>query len=344
MMKIFNRVFFFVYRIFYRLRRRARLHPYRYMLGTAVVVVIFYVFFISAPFYFPTGAYVSIPPGSSLTSTAQILKDRGVLRSASLFKFLIYISGAQHHITAGEYFFPARNNALSLARRLANGDFEVEPARVRVPEGATANEIGKLLAQDIPDFNVAEFTIKTRGKEGYLFPDTYFFMPGQGVDSILGAFANNFNTHISKIQGQIDSFGKPLSDVIVMASLLEREAPSTNDRRIIAGILWKRIRLGMRSGRCGLPVYHRQKNSFELTKTDLAYNSPYNTYTHTGLPPGPIANPGEDAIVDAITPIETSYLYYLSDKNGTMHYSATYAQHLAAKSKYPRGLMYYRRV
>jgi UPF0755 protein len=161
-------------------------------------------------------------------------------------------------------------------------------------------------------------------------------MPGQDTAAILGAFASNFSKNIAKIQPQIDAFGKPLSDVITMASLLEREAPKTYDRRVIAGILWKRVKLGMPLQVDAVFPYIIGKNSFDLTKNDLKTDSPYNTYTNLGLPPGPIANPSLDAILAAVAPVQTNYLYYLSDSNGTLYYSATYAQHLAAKQKYLR--------
>jgi UPF0755 protein len=301
-----------------------------------VGVLFIYFAFIAAPFQFPAGAYVSIPSGTTLDEAAASLKERNIIRSAYLFEVLVRMAGSQHHLIAGEYFFPGKESVLSVALRLGAGDFEVDPARVRVFEGSTVEEIGALLNKSIPDFDLAAFMREARGKEGYLFPDTYFFMPGQDEHAILGAFANNFATHIAKIQSQIDASGHSLSDVIVMASILEREAASTYDRRVIAGILWKRIKLGMPLQVDAVFPYIIGKNSFDLTRDDLKTESPYNTYVNKGLPPGPIANPGLDAILAAVTPIQTSYVYYLSDNEGVMHYSDTYAQHLAAKQKYLR--------
>jgi UPF0755 protein len=302
----------------------------------AVIAAALYFVFLAAPLSFPNGAYVNIPRGSSLTQSAQILSDRGIIRSQLLFKAFAYLFGSERHVTAGEYYFPRKSNVFAIAMRLGTGDFLVDQASVRIPEGATLEDIAGLLAKNVPDFDRLAFMRDARGKEGYLFPDTYYFMPGEGTDAILGAFANNFSKNIAKIQPQIDSFGKPLSDVIIMASLLEREAPDTYDRRVIAGILWKRIKMGMPLQVDAVFPYIIGKNSFDLTQSDLKTNSPYNTYTNKGLPPGPIANPGLDAILAAVTPIETSYLYYLSDLNGNFHYSATYEQHLAFKNKYLR--------
>lgn len=296
--------------------------------------VLAYVFFISPPLFYPTGAYVHVNSGETLGDAAHALKERGIIRSELLFETLVRVFGSDQDVIAGEYSFPKRENIIAIAKRMASGDFQVEPTRVRVAEGATVEEIGKQLSDSIPGFDLAAFTRQARGKEGYLFPDTYFFMPGQDVDAILGAFANNFSTHIASVQKKIDAFDKPLSEIIIMASLLEREAPTTYDRRVISGILWKRIELGMPLQVDAVFPYIIGKNTFELTRSDLKVDSPYNTYTNKGLPPGAIANPGLDAIVAAVTPIKTDYLYYLSDENGTMHYSVTYSQHLAAKNKY----------
>ena len=323
-----------IYRFFNRVWARVRRRPYLWGGSSFVALVLIYLVFISAPFDFPTGAYINIPAGSSLGQSAQILSDRHIIRSPFLFKVMTYVFGAERHVTAGEYFFPARENLFGVAVRMGEGDFEVDPAKVRIPEGATLDDISKLLSQNVPDFNLAEFTDLSRGKEGYLFPDTYFVMPGEGTEAILGAFQNNFDKNIAKIQPQIDAFGKPLSDVIIMASILEREAPDIDDRRIIAGILWKRISLGMPLQVDAVFPYIIGKNSLQLTNADLQYNSPYNTYIHTGLPPGPISNPGLDSILAAVTTTPTNYLYYLSDRQGNLHYSVTYAQHLAAKDKY----------
>ena len=178
------------------------------------------------------------------------------------------------------------------------------------------------------------FLAAAQGKEGYLFPDTYFFMPGDSTQIILSIFNNGFHVHVLKVQKQIDAFKKPLPDVLTMASLLEKEASDTQSRRIIAGILWRRISIGMPLQVDAVFPYIIGKNSFELTRDDLKINNPYNTYTHKGLPPGPIANPGLDSITAAVTPIPSNYLYYLSDLQGNFHFAATYEQFLIYKHKY----------
>ena len=129
-------------------------------------------------------------------------------------------------------------------------------------------------------------------------------------------------------------FNKPLDDVVVMASLLEKEANEFKDRRKIAGVLWKRLEIGMPLQVDATFVYFLGKNTFELTLADLQTESPYNTYINKGLPPTAIANPGLDSLRAAVTPDENDYFFYLADYDGVTHFSETYAEHLRKKRKY----------
>lgn len=289
---------------------------------------------VSPPPDFPSGAYIPVTQGETLRFAAKDFESRGVVRSATLFELAARALGDDRHFPAGTYYFSAPQNLIQIAIRVMSGDFGTTPARVTVPEGATVQDISKILLEKLPQFNRQEFLAAARGKEGYLFPDTYFFMPGDDTEQILSVFNNGFHVHRIKIQKQIDAFKKPLADVVTMASLLEKEANDTHSRRVIAGILWRRIDLGMPLQVDAVFPYIIGKNSFQLTTEDLQMDSPYNTYTNKGLPPGPISNPGLDSLTSAVTPIKSNYLYYLSDKQGNFHFSATYAEHLRNKAKY----------
>ncbi|MEI7513041.1 MAG: endolytic transglycosylase MltG, partial [bacterium] len=126
------------------------------------------------------------------------------------------------------------------------------------------------------------------------------------------------------------------NEIITMASIIEGEAMKDEDRKIIADILWRRIDIGMMLQVDTTFMYINGKASSEITKADLKINSPYNTYTHKGLPPTPISNPGIEAINSAMFPTANKYLYYLSDKDGVMHYAVTFAEHKKNKEKYLR--------
>jgi len=256
------------------------------------------------------------------------------VRSARTFREVARLLGDDRRIPAGVYYFPTPQNLIEIAIRVTTGDFETTPIRVTVPEGATVEQISRILLQKLPTFDRRAFLSAAEGKEGYLFPDTYFFMPGDSTGTILSVFNNNFNSHLLKAQKQIAAFKKPLPEVLTMASLLEKEASDTRSRRIIAGILWHRIQIGMPLQVDAVFPYIIGKNSFQLTLDDLKTDSPYNTYTNKGLPPSPISNPSLDSITAAVTPIKTDYLFYLSDKQGNFHFAATYQQFLVYKHRY----------
>lgn len=300
-------------------------------LTIGALYIVFLIFF-SAPTTFPAGAYVKVPQGSSLKSIAADFEDRQIVRSGLLLEALTRVLGNPHKIPAGEYFFPNGEDTLSVAIRLITGNYETAAIKVTIPEGSTVQDIARILYEKVPDFDPKGFMDNAR--EGYMFPDTYYIMPGESTESILAIFGNNFRVRTAKIQNEILAFGKPLEEVVIMASLLEKEAAKTQDRRMIAGVLWERIRRGMPLQVDAAFRYVNGKHSFTLTREDLAEDHPYNTYTRKGLPAGPIGNPGLDAILAAVTPIKTNYLYFLSDLDGNFHFSTTYAQHLRYKNQY----------
>ncbi|MDE2071430.1 MAG: endolytic transglycosylase MltG [Patescibacteria group bacterium] len=298
-----------------------RLLPLAFLVGIFIFLAYFFTF--GPPLSFPSGSYLRVEQGQTIAQVAAELKARHIIRSSVLFEGMVRMYGER--VIAGEYFFEGQQGVITVAARIAGGDFEIVPVRVRIPEGATAKDITKLLGQKIPDFDATTFQLMATPKEGHLFPDTYFILPGEDPGLVMTALTTDFNVHIDQASTSIKKFGKPLGDVIIMASLLEKEAADTQSRRIIAGILWHRIQLGMALQVDAVFPYIIGKNSFQLTHDDLKVNSPYNTYIHKGLPPGPIANPSMSSILAAVTPIKTNYLYYLSDRHGNFHYCATYS-------------------
>jgi UPF0755 protein len=146
--------------------------------------------------------------------------------------------------------------------------------------------------------------------------------------------SDNFEKQILSVDFDKSLTSKKLDEIITMASIIEGEAVKDEDRRLITDILWRRIEIGMPLQVDTTFMYINGKSSSELTKADLKINSPYNTYVNKGLPPGPISNPGIEAINAVIFPTANKYLYYLSDKNGDMHYAETFAEHIRNKEKY----------
>jgi UPF0755 protein len=296
-----------------------------------VLLIAFNMLF-TAPGGWGTGVYVTIDEGMPLQHMAQLLEERGVISDAWRFKALIKATGNEGNIPAGMYFFNRTDNMLFVAQQLLAGDFKTSIVRITIPEGSTVRDIGNLLALKLPEFDRAKFV--EGAKEGYMFPDTYFFRPGQSTEAILGVFENNFRVQMQKIQKEIEASGHTLDELVIMASLLEKEAADTQSRRMIAGILWHRIDIDMPLQVDAVFPYIMGKNTYDVTREELRIDSLYNTYRYKGLPVGPIGNPSLDAILAAATPVKTNYVFYLSDSEGKFHYAKTYAQHMVNRQKY----------
>jgi UPF0755 protein len=244
--------------------------------------------------------------------------------------------GGEKKIIAGDYFIKSPENVYTLSKRIILGKYQTISVKITIKEGTSNKEIADVLKKEIINFNSQEFLSKTKDKEGYLFPDTYFFSPKAQIDEIIFKMENNFDFKIQKYQKDILKSKKPLSDIIKMASILEGEAKTTEDRRIVSGILWKRIKMKIPLQVDATFKYINSKGTFDLTLDDLKIDSPYNTYKILGLPKTPINNPGEDAIYASLNPTETDYLYFLTGKDGKMYYSKTFEEHKIKKQKYLR--------
>lgn len=292
--------------------------------------------FVSPPPTFPLNTRVHIEEGSSVSQIGELLREKEIIRFPNLFKILIIIFGSTHGVIAGDYVFHAPQNIFEIVTTLSKGNYGVTLERITIPEGTSVSQIAKRLDTVLINFDVTTFVAVAKPFEGYLFPDTYFWYENATPDLVLTTMRNNFQLQLKKVAADIATFGRPLEDVIIMASLIEEEARTEETRRIIAGILWKRLDKGMSLQVDAVFQYLIGKGSSQLTVDDLALNSPYNTYTHRGLPPGPITNPGLAAIRDTVTPIATPYYFYLSDKNGVMHYATTFEQHKRNIARYLR--------
>jgi UPF0755 protein len=289
---------------------------------------------LSSPASFPTGAYYSVNKGVGLNALADDLKTKNIIKNPFWFKTFSVLFGGTKGIIAGDYFLNNKQNTILIAYKFSRGDFRLTPIKVTIPEGLNIFEIAKIISEKFPQIPEETFRELAKVNEGYLFPDTYFFLPNVLAQDILLEMNRNFNLRIKTLDIEINNFGKPLSDIIKMASIIEKEARTMEARQIIAGILWKRISIGMPLQVDVSFKYINGKVTEDLTLADLKIDSPYNSYLYKGLPPTPIANPGLDSIKATIKPIKTDYLYFLSDKNGEMYYAKDYAGHLHNKELY----------
>ncbi len=303
-----------------------------------LLVIVFGIFSLrsifTTPKDFPLGSRVVIAQGQSLGSIADTLAHAHIINSSIWFKLAVTFSSGERTIKAGEYLFDAPLDTLHVIGKLTRGEYGFSLVKVTIPEGYSVHQIAGTLSSKLDTFPTEDFIANAKDKEGYLFPETYTFATNEKPAAIIEAMSEQFVKKTQPLTEDILKSGHPLADIITMASLLEEEAKTTESRAIVSGILWNRIALGMPLQVDASFLYVNGKNTYELTREDLNISSPYNTYKNKGLPPTPISNPGLDSILAAIHPKKTPYLYYLSERDGTMHYAKTYAEHLKNKALY----------
>ncbi len=301
-------------------------------LGTLALLA--WLFVIQPPRDFPIDQLVSVPQGETLSRIGEILEESNVVRSKHAFQIIMTILGRARIAQAGDYIFKEPKDLLSIARAMSVGAFGLEPVRIRVPEGATVAEISRIFSTRLQRFSAESFIAQGRPMEGYLFPDTYYFLPNADERIVLQTLRQRFDTQVASIGPEILASGKTLEDIVIIASILEREAYDSDDRRLIAGVIDNRLKRNMPLQVDAVFAYTLGKGTFELTVADLTRDDPYNTYVRKGLPPTPIGSPSLDALRAAAEPAGNKYIYFLADKRGVTHFCETYSCHLANKERY----------
>lgn len=294
-----------------------------------------FLFATTAPSNFPDGESIfTVSPGQSLKSVGTELVNNHYIKSRVLFSSFVTFYGSEKVLPPGDYFFDHPVSVFTIARQIAFGTHNLKPIKITIPEGDSVLEIGAILSQKISNFDSKLFLANAKQYEGYLFPETYFIYSKTNPDDIINEMRAMFNTKTATLLA-IDSLGiHTKKEIVIMASIIEKEARGVNDRNIISSILWNRLAQGMRLQVDATVAYAVGNPNGTLKKSDFQVDSPFNTYLHKGLPPAPISNPGLDALTAALKSSPTPYLYYLHDKNGTIHYAKTYAEHLANIRKY----------
>jgi len=274
-----------------------------------------------------------ISRGDSIFQIASHLKAEGLIRSKIRFLWPLFWSGDYKRIKAGKYLMEPDSSVSKITKLLIAG--QTAPSTITIIPGTTINGIVRVLSRAgfkqtedflklaLPDFS-ASGTAKL-GLEGYLYPDTYQITSDQKPEQIIKMLVDNFNRHFPEDLFQKQT-GKVRSrqDVVIMASLLEKEVETFADKKIAAGILWKRLDND-------LPLQLDSTLSYFLTPPK---NFSYNTYKYSGLPFGPIGNPTAESLRAALEPTPTDYWYFLSAKDRKIIYSRTLGEHLINKAKY----------
>ncbi len=299
-----------------------------------VSCLLFFVYYIFAPSSFPQKSFLKVEQGTSIFKLTQDAEALHLVRSARVLQIAIILFHGEHSVSYGDYYFDQPLSVIEVARRLSQADFHVEPIRVTLTEGMTRLQMADVLSKSLPRFNTGVFLEETKEDEGYLFPDTYFISPNATTADVIVRLKKNFTSKINSIQDMFLHTSLLKKDVVTLASLVEKEASGDSDRAIIAGILLNRLNQGMRLQVDASFLFLLNKKSSDVTISDLAMDSPYNTYKYAGLPPGPIGNPGLSSIKAVLTPIQTEYLFYLHDPEGGVHYAKNFTEHKRNKALY----------
>lgn len=276
---------------------------------------------------------IEIEEGKTLKEISQVFKDNDLIRSKILFDAIVILSDKDSKIIFGEYLFEGRIPVFKIVERITSGDYGIPAKTVFLKEGLTLKEMAFTLSKMFPSVHYDVFIEKTEGLEGHFFPDTYIFPENVDTDTVIRTLQNNFQTKIKSIDNIIKSSKHSLDEIIVMASIVEKEA-TAESRQEVANILWHRLEIGMALQVDATFVYERGLGTFDLTKADLKKDSPYNTYVNKELPPTAISNPGIESIIAAANPQPTKNLYFLTGHDGEMYYAETFEEHKKNKTKY----------
>lgn len=310
----------------------------------------------------PTPVIFIVQPGETASDIALRLKRLGLITDAELFRLLARYRKADSKLEAGRYELCANMTMEEIIEALQHG--RLEEVVVTIPEGWRAEQIAEMLAEEV-GLDKEEFLALVRsetyepgleydflqdrppgaGLEGYLFPDTYYLPAHPSALDIVERMLANFDRRFTPEMRQMAAErGMTIYEVVTLASIVEREAVVAEERSLIAGVFLNRLAKGMPLDACPTVQYALgyQEEAGQWWKTPLTLeeleqvNSPYNTYLHPGLPPGPICNPGLASILAVLQPAETDYLYFLAKGDGSHAFAETFEEHLQNQQRYQR--------
>lgn len=279
--------------------------------------------------------------GQGVGEIGDSLHARGIIFSSPLFGALARMTGVDRQIAPGRYTLPQQASEFRVVQILARGGEQT--ALVLIPEGFTLRQIaGRLAREEVCDsalfLDACRDTTLLRcleipgpSAEGYLFPDSYFFAYGIEPATVIRMMHRRF---LEVVRSLNPDPGPLPPDVLILASLVEAEAEQDTERPLVASVFVNRLRRGMRLQSCATVEYVLPQRKAVLSQADTRFESPYNTYLHAGLPPGPICNPGRSSLQAALNPARTDYLFFVARGGGRHYFSSSFAEHAAAQRRY----------
>ncbi len=287
---------------------------------------------------------VSIGRGMDVRGIAHTLGEKGLIGSEGFFIFFTKLLGWEKELKAGRYSIRPGNSLWGILHLLRKGESITE--RVTIPEGLTSKEIAGLLRRRLEVDSTAFMALVTdksfcqrlgvnaSSLEGYLFPNTYNLCWGMKEEEIAKLMVEGlFKVITPDLKNRAEELGLSLHQVLTLASLIEKETGVPEERPLISAVFHRRLKIGMPLQCDPTVIYVLSPLNRPLTRRDLQVKSPYNTYLHPGLPPGPICNPGSASIRAALWPAKTNYLYFVAQGDGTHIFSRTNREHINARRR-----------
>jgi len=280
---------------------------------------------------------LTVPKGAGFSSVARELKQAGVIRSSLHLRLVARLKGLDSRMQAGDYRISAAMLPVEILEKLASG--QTDACKFTLPEGYSMYQAAELLEKqgifDSERFLAAcsnrelltKLGISAKTAEGYLYPGTYSIGFQMDEAGLITEMVREFRHRTDILKSRIDGSGRSLEQVLVLASMIEREAVSAEEKPLIASVFLNRLRIGMPLQSDPTAIYGVRVFGGTVTKKDLLRSSPYNTYRIKGLPPGPIGNPGFETLQAVLQPAKTDYLYFVARKDGTHQFSRTLAEH-----------------
>jgi UPF0755 protein len=285
--------------------------------------------------------FVDIPSGAGSQAIGRALVGAGVVRDDWTFRLALHLTGTGRQLKAGEYRFAGPMSAKDVARKLARGEVFLRPVTFR--EGLTVREMSRLFEsrglgtaesfqQAAADTSaIRELDPAAPDLEGYLFPETYNLPRNASASTLVSQMTGRFLTVFDDaMRREAEAQGLTVRQVVTLASLVEKETAKPEERPIVAAVYRNRLRIGMGLQCDPTVIYALEKAGLytgNLTRKDLQFDSPYNTYKYAGLPPGPIASPGRASLEAALKPAQVDYLYFVSRNDGSHVFATTLTEH-----------------
>ena len=295
-----------------------------------------------------------VEKGQNVFQIAENLEKEGLIKNRFFFDFYVLANGNQRNLQAGEYSLSPSLNLVEITKKIVSGD--VVKLEVAIPEGFTIDQIEERLNEKanlwgnasgqikIKNFKIRDFKddydfLETAppnfNLQGFLFPATYQLSPRVSTEEVIRKMLEKFDKELTPdLREKIKRQEKSIFEIVIMASLLEKEVQTEEDKELVSGILWKRLENDIPLQVDATITYITGKKTTKISKEETQIDSPYNTYKYLGLPIGPICNPGLDSIKAAMYPEESEYWYYLSIPGGKTIFSETLEKHNLVKREY----------